>query len=85
MVSIPQVDCSMRGRQRSPCSARRKSPYLDGCDALYLAKALAVSTIMHGVFLDVLEIGVLLTGGSAMSKSELALRVDQPGPWPGCR
>ena len=33
-----------------------KSPYLMEVMRFYLAKALAVSTIMHGVFLDVLEV-----------------------------
>ena len=56
-------------------SSPEKSPYLMDVMRFYLAKALAVSTIMHGVFLDVLEVGVLLTGGSAMGKSELALEL----------
>ena len=39
----------------------------------YLARALADSTTMHGVFLDVLGLGVMLTGDSGVGKSELAL------------
>lgn len=53
----------------TPC----ESPYLMDVLRLYLARALAVSTVLHGVFLDVLEIGVLIMGDSAMGKSELAL------------
>src|ERR1700759_1582242 len=45
----------------------------------YLSKALAVSTHLHGVFLDVLEVGVLLTGESSMGKSELALELISRG------
>ncbi|MGL5985921.1 MAG: HPr kinase/phosphorylase [Neisseriaceae bacterium] len=60
-------------------SSPEKSPYLMDVMRFYLSKALAVSTIMHGVFLDVLEVGVLLTGGSAMGKSELALELISRG------
>ena len=41
----------------------------------YLAKELAESTTRHGVFLDVLEVGVLITGESAVGKSELGLEL----------
>jgi HPr kinase/phosphorylase len=50
-----------------------ESPYLMDVLRIYLARALAVSTVLHGVFLDVLEIGMLIMGDSAMGKSELAL------------
>ena len=46
---------------------------------LYLARVLAESTTLHGVFLDVLEIGVLITGASAIGKSELALELISRG------
>lgn len=55
------------------------SPYLMDVLRFYLAKALAVSTNLHGVFLDVLEVGVLITGESAMGKSELALELISRG------
>ncbi len=56
-----------------------KSPFLMDLLRWYLSKALAVSTTMHGVFLDVLEVGVLLTGESGMGKSELALELISRG------
>ena len=56
-----------------------ESPYLMDVLRIYLARALAVSTVMHGVFLDVLEIGVLIMGDSAMGKSELALELISRG------
>ncbi|MBV1774834.1 HPr(Ser) kinase/phosphatase [Burkholderiaceae bacterium DAT-1] len=56
-----------------------QSPYLMDVLRFYLAKALAVSTNLHGVFLDVLEVGVMITGESAMGKSELALELVSRG------
>ncbi|KZE31712.1 Hpr(Ser) kinase/phosphatase [Crenobacter luteus] len=60
-------------------SSRLESPYLMDVLRIYLARALAVSTVLHGVFLDVLEIGVLIMGDSAMGKSELALELISRG------
>jgi HPr kinase/phosphorylase len=45
----------------------------------YLARALAESTTAHGVFLDVLGMGVLITGNSGVGKSELALELISRG------
>ncbi|MBI2960879.1 MAG: HPr kinase/phosphorylase [Betaproteobacteria bacterium] len=45
----------------------------------YLAKTLAVSTSLHGVFMDVLGLGVLITGDSGVGKSELALELISRG------
>ncbi|HJV07626.1 MAG TPA: HPr(Ser) kinase/phosphatase [Chromobacteriaceae bacterium] len=56
-----------------------ESPYLMDVLRIYLARMLAVSTVLHGVFLDVLEIGVLIMGDSAMGKSELALELISRG------
>lgn len=56
-----------------------ESPYLMDVLRIYLARSLAVSTVLHGVFLDVLEIGVLIMGDSAMGKSELALELISRG------
>ncbi len=41
----------------------------------YLSRALADSITIHGVFMEVLGMGVLLTGDSAVGKSELALEL----------
>jgi HPr kinase/phosphorylase len=41
----------------------------------YMVKALAESTTRHGVFLDVLGVGVMITGESGVGKSELALEL----------
>lgn len=45
----------------------------------HLARVLAESITMHGVFLDVLGVGVLLTGDSGVGKSELALELISRG------
>ena len=45
----------------------------------YLARALAESTTVHGVLLDVLGMGVLITGDSGVGKSELALELVSRG------
>jgi HPr kinase/phosphorylase len=43
------------------------------------SRVLAVDDTLHGVFLDVLEMGVLVTGASAIGKSELALELISRG------
>ncbi|OGA31271.1 MAG: HPr kinase/phosphorylase [Betaproteobacteria bacterium RIFCSPLOWO2_12_FULL_67_28] len=45
----------------------------------YLAKALADTTERHGVFMDVLGVGVLITGESGVGKSELGLELISRG------
>ena len=55
------------------------SPHVVDVIRLFLARVLAESTTLHGVFLDVLEMGVLITGASAIGKSELALELISRG------
>jgi HPr kinase/phosphorylase len=43
--------------------------------ARYLAKLLAETTELHGVFMDVLGLGVLITGESGVGKSELGIEL----------
>jgi HPr kinase/phosphorylase len=45
----------------------------------YMQQELGEVTTLHGVFLDVLEIGVLITGESSIGKSELALELISRG------
>jgi HPr kinase/phosphorylase len=45
----------------------------------YLTKKLAPSVSMHGVFMDVLGMGVLISGESGLGKSELALELISRG------
>ncbi|MDR1850052.1 MAG: HPr(Ser) kinase/phosphatase [Zoogloeaceae bacterium] len=46
---------------------------------IYLARRLADTTSIHGVFMDVLSMGVLITGDSGVGKSELALELISRG------
>jgi HPr kinase/phosphorylase len=45
----------------------------------YMQQEMGEVTTMHGVMLDVLEIGVLITGDSSIGKSELALELISRG------
>jgi HPr kinase/phosphorylase len=60
-------------------TSAQPSPHVVDVFRLYLSRVLAESTTLHGVFLDVLEMGVLITGASAIGKSELALELISRG------
>ena len=60
-------------------TSKLESPYLMDVLRIYLQRNLAVSTVKHGVFLDVFEVGVLITGQSGLGKSELALELISRG------
>ena len=60
-------------------TSSQPSPHLVEVIRIYLSRMLAESTTLHGVFLDVLEMGVLITGASAIGKSELALELISRG------
>lgn len=55
----------------TPLTAAEVIDYL----RVYLSKKLAMRIIMHGVFMDVLGVGVLITGESGLGKSELGLEL----------
>ena len=60
-------------------TSKLESPYLMDVLRIYLQRTLAASTVKHGVFLDVFEVGVLITGESGLGKSELALELISRG------
>lgn len=53
----------------------QQSPDLMSVLRHYLAQVLAESTVRHGVFMEVQGMGVMITGDSAVGKSELALEL----------
>lgn len=60
-------------------TSKTESPFLMDVLRIYLQRVLAASTVKYGVFLDVFEIGVLITGQSGLGKSELALELISRG------
>jgi len=60
-------------------AARESSQQVINVLRPYLQGELGEVTSLHGVFLDVLEIGVLITGESSIGKSELALELISRG------
>ncbi len=60
-------------------TSKTESPFLMDVLRIYLQRVLATSTVKHGVFLDVFEVGVLITGQSGLGKSELALELISRG------
>ena len=57
-------------------TSQQPSPHIVDVFRIYLQRTLAESTSLHGVFL---ELGVLITGASAIGKSELALELISRG------
>lgn len=60
-------------RRTAVFTSPEPSPHLMDILSHYLAQAVAESTSFHGVFMEVQGFGVLITGSSAIGKSELAL------------
>ncbi|MDQ5848831.1 MAG: HPr(Ser) kinase/phosphatase [Pseudomonadota bacterium] len=79
-VAPPQVLVDAAARTRTPLfTSPLPAPRVIEKLSRYLAKALAESTEMHGVFMDVLGLGVLITGESGVGKSELGLELISRG------
>ena len=73
---IPQALIEAANRTETALfSSPQASPRLMQILTHYLAKILAEFTTLHGVFMEVMGIGVLITGDSAIGKSELALEL----------
>ncbi len=75
----PTLEARANAQHIALARSTKNSPHIVDVLRLYLARKLAESTTMHGVFLDVLELGVLITGASAIGKSELALELISRG------
>ncbi|NOT16872.1 MAG: HPr kinase/phosphorylase [Sulfuriferula sp.] len=73
---VPAALLSAAQRTHTPLfTSPQASPELMTVLSHYLTHALAESTNMHGVMLEVNGLGVMLTGSAAVGKSELALEL----------
>ena len=79
-IPAPQPLIDAANGHRVPLfSSPLPTPQLINLLRYYLSQALAEKITMHGVFMAVLEVGVLITGDSAVGKSELALELISRG------
>jgi HPr kinase/phosphorylase len=79
-VAPPQALIEAAARSHTPLfTSPVPAPRVIEVLARYLAKALAETTERHGVFMDVLGLGVLITGESGVGKSELGLELISRG------
>ena len=78
--TAPDALLSMCERAQLPMfSTRESSAFVIDVLRTYLSKHFADRTTMHGVFMDILGLGVLITGESGLGKSELGLELISRG------
>lgn len=76
----PQALLSMCERAQIPMFlTHQSSAFVIDVLRTYLSKHFADRTTMHGVFMDILGMGVLITGESGLGKSELGLELISRG------
>ena len=76
----PDALVSMCERAHIPLfSTRGSSAHVIDVLRAYLARHFAERATLHGVFMDILSIGVLITGESGLGKSELGLELISRG------
>lgn len=73
---VPDGMIAIAERTATPLfTSPEQSPALMRLLSHIMTQALASSTVLHGVFLEVSGVGVLITGDPAVGKSELALEL----------
>ena len=78
--AAPDTLVSICERAQLPLFATRESPaFVIDVLRAYLSRHFAERTSMHGVFMDILGLGVLITGESGLGKSELGLELISRG------
>lgn len=78
--TAPDALLSMCERAQIPMFATHESAaFVIDVLRAYLAKHFAPRATMHGVFMDILGLGVLITGESGLGKSELGLELISRG------
>ena len=79
-VGVPDTLADMAEATGTPLlTSREPSQHVINVLRPFMQQELGEITTVHGVFLDVLEIGVLITGESSIGKSELALELISRG------
>jgi len=74
--TVPDAVIAAAERTATPLfTSPQPSPLLMRVLSHMMTQALAPSTILHGVFLEVSGLGVLITGDASVGKSELALEL----------
>lgn len=75
-IAVPQYLIDLANEKQTPLfSSQLTSSDLIDAVRFYLSSLLADRTTIHGVFLEVMGTGVLITGASNVGKSELALEL----------
>lgn len=75
-IEVPQYLIDLANQKQTPLfSSKLSSGSLIDSVRFYLSNLLADKTTVHGVFLEVMGTGVLITGESSVGKSELALEL----------
>ena len=78
--TAPDALVSMCERAQIPMfSTHESSAFVIDVLRTYLSKHFADRTTMHGVFMDILGLGVMITGESGLGKSELGLELISRG------
>jgi HPr kinase/phosphorylase len=78
--TAPDALLSMCERAQIPMfSTHESSAFVIDVLRAYLSKHFADRTTMHGVFMDILGLGVMITGESGLGKSELGLELISRG------
>ncbi len=78
--SAPEALTAMCERAHIPLFATQESAaFVVDVLRAYLSRHFADRTTMHGVFMDILGLGVLITGESGLGKSELGLELISRG------
>jgi len=79
-LTAPDTLLSMCERAQIPMFATQESAaFVIDVMRAYLSRHFAERTTMHGVFMDILGLGVLITGESGLGKSELGLELVSRG------
>lgn len=75
-LPVPDILCDYANKYNVPVlSCKSESNEVVDTARYYLHKLFATKEIAHGVFMEVLGTGVLITGESSVGKSELALEL----------